>query len=89
MKQLEAVVVRLEEVGNLPVETESDVLEGLTICSVEAFKKMFDHLLQQEKIAMLQLSSPTTSALEQVRQIIRQANDLYHRLNTSNQWHVH
>ena len=50
LKQLEAVVVRLDKVGDILDETVSDLLEGLTICSVKAFKKVFDHLLQQKRL---------------------------------------
>jgi len=43
-KQLIVACTRLSDVGQLPQDTLKDVLTGLSKCSCESFRKVFDHL---------------------------------------------
>ena len=54
-KEVQAVCVRLDEVGALPEETVIDILSGLTHCSVPEFTKLFDFLLQNARAMALDI----------------------------------
>jgi hypothetical protein len=86
-KQLRAVCVRLDDIGALPEETPQDILKGLTVCSVQVFKDVFQHQANEERInALRHIHGSGTRPIERVKQILQEANDLYDSLSTSNQW---
>ena len=53
-KEIVALSLWLYEVGSSPYETVIVVLTSLTNCSVPAFVKLFDFLLQQAKVKALE-----------------------------------
>jgi hypothetical protein len=53
-KELLAVCSRLAEAKELPQETSVDLLMGLTLCSVDQFKTLFEHKLQVAKAESLE-----------------------------------
>jgi hypothetical protein len=53
-KELLAVCSRLAGAKELPQEMPLDILHGLTLCSVDKFKALFRHKLQQSKALLLE-----------------------------------
>jgi hypothetical protein len=53
-KELLAVCSRLAEAKELPQKTPVDLLTGLTLCSVDEFKTLFEHKLQVAKAESLE-----------------------------------
>jgi len=87
-KELLAVCSRLCEAKVLPQETPVDLLTGLSICSVDSFKTLFEHKLQQSKVDALEgdryLTQPEIMA--EVRGILSRAVSYYSSLSTSSMW---
>ncbi len=61
-KQLHVAVVSCDEVGNLPDETNGDIVQGFPKCSNEDLKKVFKHLLSQERIDHFFSHSPIATS---------------------------
>ena len=55
-REVVAVCTRLDEADALPNETVIDVLEGLTLCSVEKFVETFNLILQMERVTALNVN---------------------------------
>ena len=87
-KELVTVCTRLYEVGELPDETVIDILTGLTKCSVEQFRKIFDHLLQKEQLALLEHATHPKSTIDRVKEVLIKAVDTYNSLSTLSKWHT-
>jgi len=86
-----AVVRRLNEANELPTETVVDVLTGLTLCSVDSFKKLFESYLQDVQKEYLlstfgRISNKDT--LSQVMFYLNNAAIYYRNLNMSEAWAV-
>ena len=63
-KQLIAACTCLSDVGQIPQDTLKLVLTGLSECSCELFRKVYDHLLQMESINALKGSQIFGNTLE-------------------------
>ena len=87
-KELLAVCSRLCEAKQLPQETPIDILTGLTLCSVDQFKTLFEHKLQQSKVDSLQgnIHFSQDEIMGQSRAILSQAQQYYNSLNMSDIW---
>ena len=87
-KELLAVCGRLCEAAELPQETPIDILMGITLCSVDQFKTLFEHKLQQSKVESLQgnVHLSQNEIMGQVRNILSQAAQYYNSLNMSDVW---
>jgi hypothetical protein len=85
-----AVAVSLSEVGSLPEEAPLDILSGLSICSVPAFRETFEFQGTEERIRHLRQKhkAGTGATLDKVRIILHEANDLYNALSTAGKWNV-
>ncbi len=84
-KKLMAVCSRLAEAKELPQERPVDLLTGLTLCSVDEFKTLFEHKLQVPKAESLEgnhhLSQP--EIMGGVRVLLASAAQYYNSLNMS------
>jgi hypothetical protein len=87
-KELLAVSRRLYEAKELPVETPTDVLTGLCICSVSEFKSLHEHCLQEQKrMALTHSTRPSQDdAFDHVVAILTTAVQYYDSLNMSSSW---
>ncbi|EED86705.1 predicted protein [Thalassiosira pseudonana CCMP1335] len=87
-KQLIVACTRLSDVGQLPQDTLKDVLAGLSKCSCESFRKVYDHLLQTESINALQeVTVPCKTILRRVKEVFIGAVTMYNSLCLSNKWY--
>jgi hypothetical protein len=90
--QIRAVCERLSEVQQLPLETPTYVLSGLTKCSVPEFTGPFELMLNQERVTQMatpvSLINTSDATFVRVKEILQLANNSYHSLNTSNAWSV-
>ena len=90
--QVKAVIERLTEVKQLPLESPTYILQGLTKLSVAEFKGPLDLLLNQERVNQMSTSvtlvNNTTATMKRIKQILILANNSYHYLNISNSWNV-
>jgi len=92
MQQVTSCAERLAAVGQLPLDTPTHVLSGLTKCTVEEFKKPFDLMLNQERL--IQLGTGVTiggdcgPTLVKIRNIAKLANTSYHSRCMSGGWNV-
>ena len=89
-KELLAVCSRLAEAKELPQETPLDILHGLTLCSVQEFKTLFEHKLQQTKSASLEGNKHLSQSeiLSEVRVLLSTASQYYGSLNMSDKWNL-
>jgi hypothetical protein len=89
-KELLAVCSRLTETKELPQEMPVDLLTGLTLCSVDPFKTLFEHKLQVAKAKSLEgnhhLSQPEIMGV--VRVLLATAAQYYSSLNMSDTWNL-
>ena len=87
-KELLAVCKRLCEAKELPQETPVDILHGLTLCSVDEFKTLFEHKLQQAKAHSLEgnMHLSQSEILAEVRVLLSSAAQYYSSLNMSDKW---
>ena len=90
--QVKAVIRRLTEVNQLPLEAPIYKLQGLTKCLVAEFTEPFELIINREQFNQLSmlvtLGNTTTATLKQIKQILVLANNSYHYLNASNSWNV-
>lgn len=86
--ELLAVCSRLSEAKELPQETPEDILTGLTLCSVDSFKSLFEHKLQASKVQSLEGKSHYSQSelLGQIRVLLSKALQYYSNLNMSDGW---
>ena len=90
-QEVEAVVRRLNEANALPEETVIDILTGLTLCSVEDFKRLFNSYLDDVKKASLASTFGRTKTQDTFGQVMFYLNNAaihYRNLNMSNKWIV-
>ena len=89
-KELLAVCSRLSEAKELPQETPLDILHGLTLCSVDEFKTLFEHQLQQMKAVSLEGNRHLSQVqlLSEVRILLSTAAQYYGSLNMSDKWNL-
>jgi hypothetical protein len=89
-KELLAVCSRLSEARELPQETPLDILNGLTLCSVDEFKTLFEHKLQQSKASSLEGNKHFSQAelLAEIRILLSTAAQYYGSLNMSDKWNL-
>jgi hypothetical protein len=84
------VCSRLAEAKELPHEMPVDLLTGLTLCSVDELKTLFEHKLQVAKAESLEgnhhLSQP--EIMEEVRVLLVSAAQYYNSLNMSDNWNL-
>ncbi len=84
-KEFLAVCSRLAEAKELPQEMPVDLLMGLTLCSVDQFKTLFEHKLQVAKAESLEgnhyLSQP--EIMGEVRVLLASAAQYCSSLNMS------
>jgi hypothetical protein len=89
-KELLAMCSRLAEAKELPQETPVDLLTGLTLCSVDQFKTLFEHTLQVAKAEPLEgnhhLSQP--EIMVEVRVLLATTAQYYSSLNMSDTWNL-
>ncbi len=67
-----------------------DILHGLTLCSVDEFKTLFEHKLQQSKALSLEENKHLSQAelLSEVRVLLSTAAQYYDSLNMSDKWNL-
>ena len=89
-EELLVVCERLSEVDDLPKETPVDILTGLTLCSVEEFRTLFESFLQDaKKQALLTLYEPEkVNILNEIQLILSNALEAYCTLCQSGNWNV-
>ena len=88
-KQLEAVAISLNKVDSLPEEAPLGILKGVSICSCNNFKSTFEFQGTKERIKHIrQKHSGGANTLDQIKTILRGANDLYNSLCTAGKWNV-
>lgn len=87
-KELLAVCSRLCEAKELPQETPMDLLTGLTLCSVDDFRGLFEHKLQQSRVESLEGNRHLSQVeiMGEVRVLLNYAAQFYGSLNMSDKW---
>jgi hypothetical protein len=89
-KELLAVCSRLAEAKELPQKTPVDLLMGLTLCSVDEFKTLFEHKLQVAKAESLEgnhhLSQP--EIMGEVHVLLTSAAQYYNSLSMRDNWNL-
>jgi hypothetical protein len=89
-KELLAVCSRLAEAKELPQEKPVDLLKGLTLCSVDQFKTLFEHKVQGAKAKSLEgnhhMSQP--EIMGEVHILLASAAQYYSSLNMSDTWNL-
>ena len=93
--QAEAEVVgvckRLHAAGSLHPDTIIDVLQGLSICSVHDFHKMFDTMLQNARFhnySLLEGVNRYSPTIDIIEAIFAQATATYDMMNMGHAWTV-
>ncbi len=89
-KELLAVCSRMAEATELPREIPVDLLTGLTLCLVDEFKTLFEHMLQVAKAESMEgkhhLSQP--EIMGEVLVLLASATQYYNSLNISDNWNL-
>ncbi len=89
-KELLAVCSRLAEAKELAQEMPVDLLTGLTLCSVDEFKTLFEHKLPVAKAESLEGNHPLSQPeiMGEVRILLASAAQYYNSLNMSDNWNL-